>query len=286
MYTPTQKYTMVALAMAIAILVWGEQFGGFENFENPNVSSGEDVSGGASEYYNWGYKEIPDEMEDKIPHTRHRCNRCRRHCYIPVPYRRKRYPCPHCKTKIHIRNDIYLMKGQGECASSDITKNRDIDKYVLKSSVPSCPDMSQFVRKSQLRPEDNNRGGHQPRRPDCPKCPICPICPKCPDPEKISEHPEFNKYTLKDDYRISSESRRTQTDFGIGGDEEPGPGNRTGGIPRVPGLDLGMRDHDVAKRGTTPKAGDTPDPYFKDFAYNNRGSGRVRAYNSVWSVFG
>jgi len=295
MYPMSQKIIFVVTIFALLILVWGQSF---EGFENPTVASSEDIEGGSSEYYNWGYKEIPDDKEE-VPHTRHHCPRCRKSCYIPVPYKQKKYPCPHCQTKIHIKNDFYFVKG--DCDNSDITRNKNINKYVLKSSVPACPDMSQYAKKSQLRPNGNGGGGNGGnggngggnggggnggRGENCPKCPICPICPKCPEPDKMRRHPDDNKYTLRNDYNISSENRMGQTDFGIGGDEEPGPGYKTGSIPNAPGIDLGLGDNDVARKGTTPKAGATPDPYFKDFAYNNRSTGRVKAYNSVWNVFG
>ena len=265
-----QKIILMVTLFALALLVYGQTF---EGFANPQVSSSEDVSGGASDYYNWGYKEIPDEMEDKVPHTRHHCPRCRKTCYIPVPYRKKKYPCPHCQTKIHIKNDIYFIK-EGDCNKCDITQNKDIGQYVLKSSVPPCADMSQYVKKSQLKPQKT-----------CSLCPICPSTEKKPDNGRRPQTGPI-KSTLRSDYRITSESRRDFDGFGASGDEEPGPGYRTGAIPKMPGNDLGLDDHDVRRKGTTPKAGMAPEPYAKDFAYNNRGSGRVKAYNSVWSVFG
>ena len=266
-----QKIILIVTIFALLLLVYGQTF---EGFANPKVSSTESVGGGASDYYNWGYKEIPDEMEDSVPHTRHHCPRCRKTCYIPVPYNRKKYPCPHCRTKIHVKADVNLIKANS-CDTCEITDHKDISKYVLKSSVPPCADMSQYAKKSELKPQKT--------------CPVCPICPNGSDQKKDhGRRPQTGpiRSTLRSDYRISSESRRGPSGFGIGGDEEPGPGYKTGVIPKVPGNDLGLDDSDVNRRGTTPKAGNSPEPYFRDFAYNNRGSGRVKAYNSVWSVFG
>lgn len=266
-----QKLILMVTIFALLCLIYGQSF---EGFENPKVASANDVSGGSSDYYNWGYKEIPDEMEDRVPHTRHHCPRCRKSCYIPVPYRKKKYPCPHCQTKIHVKNVFNIIK-EGECNSCEITNHPEIDKYVLKSSVPPCPDMSKYMKKTEAKPGPKMA------------CPACPICPK-EAPKREGRRPETGpvRSTLRSDYRITSETRRGPSGFGVGGDEEPGPGYKTGVIPKVPGNDLGLDDTDVRRMGTTPKGGVAPDPYFKDFAYNNRSSGRVKAYNSVWSVFG
>ena len=36
------------------------------------------------------------------------------------------------------------------CNRCDITVNKDIDKYVLKSSVPACPDTSKYITKNMM----------------------------------------------------------------------------------------------------------------------------------------
>ena len=41
------------------------------------------------------------------------------------------------------------------CRTCDITVNKDIDKYVLKSSVPPCPDMKKFATKNMVGPNIN-----------------------------------------------------------------------------------------------------------------------------------
>ena len=68
----------------------------------------------------------------------------------------------------------------------------DLSKYVLKSSIPPCPqlpDMSNYILKSEIPP--------CPRLPDMSKyvlkssvpppiqCPTCPPCPSCPPPPPI-----------------------------------------------------------------------------------------------------
>jgi len=281
------KIILIITIFALLILIYGQSF---EGFANPDISSAEEISEGASEYYNWGYKEIPEDKEDSIPHTRHHCPRCRKPCYIPCPYRRKSYPCPYCKTNINIKNNFFFVK-EGDCQKCDITKNHDINKYVLKSSIPACPDMSQFVKKSQMTPSS-------PTRPaDCPKCPICPICPKCPtsgggnggnggggnggrgtrmrDISMGQPVPFANTYTGVQDLNGSGNGDDDDNSGGFF------PGNVTGGIPNTTGNDIWGEDGGVRPNDN----GNVPQAYFKDFAYNNRTTGRVKPYNSVWSLF-
>ena len=104
-----------------------------ENFDNPIQSSADDVSEGASEYYGWGYNPIDPEQKK----------------------RRKR--CPKCD-KLYINEhvcNVIIDESKNGCGSCDITKHPDIDKYVLKSSVPPCPDMSQYATKTMLQPQIN-----------------------------------------------------------------------------------------------------------------------------------
>lgn len=284
----SQKIILIITIFALLILVYGQSF---EGFANPDVSSAEEINDGASEYYNWGYKDIPEDKEDSIPHTRHICPRCRKPCYIPCPYRRKSYPCPYCKTSINIKNNFFFIKG-GECKTCDITNNKDIDKYVLKTSIPACPDMNQFVKKSQMTPSSSSRT----RPEDCPKCPICPICPKCPtnggggggnggrntrkrDISMGQPVPFANTYTGVQDLTGNDNDNGDGDDNGNGGFF---PGNITGGIPNTTGNDMWGEDGSVRQ---TPSGGNVPEAYFKDFAYNNRTTGRVKPYNSVWSLF-
>ena len=125
--------------------------------------------------------------------------------------------------------NIYCEKDKSKeinCRTCDITLNKDTDKYVLKSSVPPCPDMSKFATKNMMCPTIDTskyilkseikpcpkidlsqyiKKSDIPACPDCPTCPKCPICPEMPKQKKckkifdykISEHPEFNKYISK-----------------------------------------------------------------------------------------
>jgi hypothetical protein len=121
------------------------------------------------------------------------------------------------------------------CSNYDITKNKDIDKYVLKSSVPPCQDMSEFVTKnmmnanpdlsdyilkSEVKPCEESKidiskyilKSDVPACPTCPICPECPICPVCPTSNvkeenqgnkvynyNITDHPDISKYISIDE---------------------------------------------------------------------------------------
>jgi|SaaInlStandDraft_1057018.scaffolds.fasta_scaffold21956_2 hypothetical protein len=152
-----------------------------ENFNVPSISSAEDISEGASEIYGWGYTPI------KSRHKKHK--------------KEKDKDCPKEEKKCRkytIHDDI--------CKYSDITKNVDIDKYVLKSSVPPCPDLTNYVKKDKIPPIPFNKNEwiRKSDIPPCPKinknewirkdeveplikkskCPTCPVAPLVPSCKK------------------------------------------------------------------------------------------------------
>ncbi len=120
------------------------------------------------------------------------------------------------------------------CRECDITQNKDINKYVLKSSVPPCPDVSNYASKNMIPPDFDTRDWirkseiqpcekvdlsnyiHKNQVPSCPPpvtCPECPICPKNEPAAKckliqefsISEHPDLKNYVKKSDLINSKE---------------------------------------------------------------------------------
>lgn len=161
-----------------------------ESFSTPSVSSASDVTAGASELYGWGYTPIHKE------------------------HRKKRRRCPTCENTFIDREDICVLcrGGKRDCRFADITRNVDIDKYVLKSSVPPCPDLTEYAKKNQIPPFPFNKNDYVLKSaiPPCPrmpnmddyilkseipkylrgsfarnnpgntKCPICPVSPLCP----------------------------------------------------------------------------------------------------------
>jgi len=184
-----------------------------ENFA-PAISTSVDQSEGTSELYGW---DVPENKNYTEPPPA---------CETPPPPKRCTVTPPSCpeqscvpRPNVNNLNDV--------CNRCDITVNKDIDKYVLKSSVPACPDTSKYITKnmmnsnpdlndyilkSEIKPCDKidiskyilkSEIPSCPQCPVCPECPICPVCPKIPAPKKckqiheydIREHPDFPKYS-------------------------------------------------------------------------------------------
>ena len=161
-----------------------------ENLEVPSVSSSGDVSAGASELYGWGYTPITKPRTRKV--VPRKCNSC------DNTYMDEIDMCVTCNG------------GNRDCRFADITQNVDIDKYVLKSSVPPCPDLSEYAKKNMVPPYPFNKdewirkneippcppypnmcdyikksdlksmqcgcGGYRPESVQA-QCPVCPVCP-------------------------------------------------------------------------------------------------------------
>lgn len=188
-----------------------------ENFA-PEISTTVDQTEGTSELYGWdvpdnkNYKETPPACDKPPPPKR---------CTVTPPPSCPEQSCVPRPDNVNNLNDV--------CNRCDITVNKDIDKYVLKSSVPACPDTSKFITKnminsnpdlndyilkSEIKPCDKIDISKYilkseipscpqcPVCPECPICPVCPVCPKIPAPIKckqiheynIKEHPDFPKY--------------------------------------------------------------------------------------------
>jgi len=198
-----------------------------ENF-TPTVSSTSDQTEGASELYHWGLPEEKIKRRKKIhEHHEEQCHHiCEPEiCPTPCPQ-----ICPEVTkiTSTKCQPKPATNKFKDICYNCDITLNKNIDKYVLKSSVPACPDMSDYVTKNMI-PVNTNLTDYIlkseikpcekvdisqyilkseiPACPTCPICPECPICPVCPEPTRckeiheydITDHPDFSKYIKKDD---------------------------------------------------------------------------------------
>jgi hypothetical protein len=166
-----------------------------ENLEVPSVSSTGDVSAGASELYGWGYTPVTKPKSSKV--VSRKCSSCENNYMDNIDL------CVTCHN------------GNKDCRFADITQNVDIDKYVLKSSVPSCPNLSEYAKKNMVPPYPFNkdewiRKNEIPPCFTCPdmrdyikksdlpaqclcgrcgcgkcgrssiKCPLAPVCPVCP----------------------------------------------------------------------------------------------------------
>lgn len=167
-------------------------------------------------------------------------SKCGHNCNYSCPS-----PCPNkCNKPLHtydsrfLNNDDSIYKEKiylnTNCYTCDITTNKDMDKYVLKSSVPSCPDMSEFITKnmmnsnpdlsdyilkSEVKPCEKIDYTKYVLKKHIPACPVCPVCPKIKSlkEQNIKDHPEIGKYVSTSDlskyYRIKDEYRNTSLDL-------------------------------------------------------------------------
>lgn len=189
-----------------------------ENF-GPLFANDSDINSGSSTLYNWGIK---DDKKTYASRVEQESAPVKPGCIPDCP--------PRCETSVECENRPHPSQNNHYkiCRNCDITLNKDIDKYVLKSSVPPPVDMEDFARKNMVCPQINmddyilksdvpacpkvNMSQYILKRdipacPDIPQCPKCPKCPKCPVQErckkiyeyKITEHPEFNKFVSKSD---------------------------------------------------------------------------------------
>ena len=167
-------------------------------------SSTDDISDGASQIYNRGLpsnsniEHPPDPRPPGPPHPRPPRPPGPRPPRPPGPRPPRPVPCHRCSNK--------------ECRNCDILLNKDIDKYVLKSSIPPRPDMREYAKKSMLCPcRDMSKyilKRNIPKCPECRRCTKCPSCPRCP---RCPECPECPKIDL-DKYITRKECNRLRTE--------------------------------------------------------------------------
>ena len=121
------------------------------------------------------------------------------------------------------------VASSGDCLKCNATRCKNIDKYVLKSSVPPCPDLNNYILKSEIPPFPNmnnyiskneipscptypNMSDYIPKNqiPVCPTCPnmtdymlksnipVCEKCQICPKEYKnITENPKFKVWLVE-----------------------------------------------------------------------------------------
>lgn len=176
--------------------------------ENFKTSSKTDIKQGASTFYDWGLRK-----KDDIP----------KKCVINPPPKSKSCSGGKClgdKTT-YIQNDYYVYpeekkQEQPTCGNCEAYKCKNIDRYVLKTSVPPCPDMSEYALKSMVKPCPDLKNyvlkseiPPCPEQPDLtkyvlksqvPACPtpvVCPDCPVCPPAYKyIQDDPRFRNWLI------------------------------------------------------------------------------------------
>lgn len=177
--------------------------------ESFKTSSETDVKQGASTFYDWGLRNSDDVPEE---------------CDIEPPPKSKSCSGGKClgDNNTYVQNDYYIYPEekkpeQPTCGSCDAYKCKNIDRYVLKSSVPPCPDMSEYALKSMVKPCPDLKDYMLkseipacPERPDLtkyvlksqiPACPtpvVCPDCPVCPPAYKyIQDDPRFKNWLIR-----------------------------------------------------------------------------------------
>lgn len=175
---------VVAIAIILIIILMNCRT---EHFDNSERSTTNEIGEGASELYGWGFKGV-SETDPKTEN------------------------CPKCDNQyVSDQNCNIVIDERHACKYCDITKNRDIDKYVLKSSIPPCPDMSQYAKKSMIQtcPDMNDYmlKSQLPEYcasyyPDQDKYMLKSQCQ--PDNnykvvyDDITKHPDFHQYVSKD----------------------------------------------------------------------------------------
>lgn len=203
-----------------------------ENFDNKYTkSSTYDVGMGSSQKYGWGEANISSTPKPVPP------RRPPRRPNPPLPE-----PSPPMSGEKYIFNDF-----RGSCENCDIVKHPEINRYVLKSSIPPGPDMTKYILKSQIPPRPNlSKYILKSQVPACPdmgkyilksKIPPCPnvfkhlmndemrgnvyscgvktplLPSRCPKPRnggklvRITDHPDFHKYELRDEFKKSKEMK-------------------------------------------------------------------------------
>ena len=180
----------ILLAMILILLVILKLLNEKKLVERYSESSAFAQQEGASEYYNWGYHPIVDKEQ----HKHKKDKECKKYYYN------------------------YFQEKEDICKKCNILNNKDIDKYVLKSSIPPCPDMSNYAKKSMLSSKpDMSKYILKSNIEPCPECPdlrnyikkskIKPCSRRGPCPViknitlneyNIEDHKDIVKYIRKD----------------------------------------------------------------------------------------
>tara|TARA_B100000780_G_C21126993_1_gene457826 strand:- start:8155 stop:8886 length:732 start_codon:yes stop_codon:yes gene_type:complete len=219
-------------------------------------SSNEEVAEGSSSLYDWGFHPIK-EVEDAVEKPKHHPNKHHGH-------RHKKHET--CKDE---------EEDPKYCYDCDITTNKNINKYVLKSSIPPCPDMSEYAKKSQIPPnidlkryilksqipscdcpniKNYIKKSEVPSCPEVPLCPKCPICPVCPqiDGDYISINEVKRDYVKKS--HLEKYCKKIAHKMISGSDGSSGS-NGSSGSDDSPGIKRGCQNYNkytVAKKAPKP----------------------------------
>lgn len=180
-------YILLLVILALSVYKYSKT----EHFA---TSSQHSIRSGASTFYDWGYK----------PLKCHRKHHHKTECYLQPEERtiNNHYE----KKNYYVDKDYYLMQKESCKNAMDrcpITEHPEIDKYVLKSSIPAMPDMDKYATKNMVHPclDPSKYVLKSEVQPSL-------ICPPCPDLPNISKHPDFKNYIHKKHYRKMKEELR------------------------------------------------------------------------------
>ena len=145
-------------------------------------SSSFDVSGGASSKYGWGINDSKDYERTNLENKKQV---------------EKKEKCIQKKDNPICTKDYIEEKTKEGCNKCDILQHNDIDKYVLKSSVPACPkiDLNNYIKKSEIPacPPKIDLSEYI-KKSEIPPIPTIEKCPTCPTiPENLKERKEIEK---------------------------------------------------------------------------------------------
>ena len=198
------------------------------SIESGTRSAAEDVESGASDMYNWGYHELGGKKK-----------RVQKRVKKSDDY--DEYDVTQDSDPICIEDD--KCDKPEICSKCDIALNKDISKYVLKSSVPPCPDMSNYIEKRNLPPYPNmNKYILKSKVPACkktnmddyilkskiPPCAPCRPCPpsnECPECDDCPAAPDMDNYIRKDELDQICRNR--------GGNGDPVDDNNGSWLPNI-----------------------------------------------------
>ena len=113
----------------------------------PSVANLGDISSGSSTLYNWGNSDINNSSSNTSQEEN--CGTSSENTLLQKENLGTSAGNTSTVVNNYIKNNCpsNCPDNQKTCWNCDITLNKDIDKYVLKSSVPPCPDMSKYASK-------------------------------------------------------------------------------------------------------------------------------------------
>ena len=147
---------------------------------NSSSSSKFDVSNGSSQKYGWGMANFNTPKKKKNKKRKKKS----------FPWAPDRNPRSNDRSNDRVNeqpeNKYIINDFRESCQRCDISKHPEVNRFVLKSSIPPPPDMSKYILKSKIPPQpDMSKYILKSKVPPCPnmskyilksKVPPCPRC--------------------------------------------------------------------------------------------------------------